>query len=155
MRYFTGLILILALVCLNAACAEPASPDTTPAGPLQNTSPPSVTVSPSATVFSQTYGQLAEPGAAVYANRCAGCHGDNGESVSGPSLIGDDADLQKYGNVQALLDYTRTTMPPNAPNGLLIEQYQQVLGFILIENDLVSDSMVFNPDEMANIPLNP
>jgi mono/diheme cytochrome c family protein len=60
----------------------------------------------------------AAPGAAVYAQHCAMCHGANLEGQLAPAL-NDAAFRQKWdGKAQALADYIRASMPPGSCGSL-------------------------------------
>ena len=50
-------------------------------------------------------------GKAIYARRCAKCHGADGQGKMGPSLIGAKHHLSGYGTADVLFDYTRQVMP--------------------------------------------
>src|SRR4030042_1117882 len=88
-------IILLALVA--SACSAPTPAPT----PTQTPTPtPTSTPSPTATV-----GQLASAGQTVFASRCAGCHGQNGEGKTAPAVIGASASLTKYNDAQGLFNY--------------------------------------------------
>ena len=66
-------------------------------------------------------------GQAVYARRCARCHGARGEGKMGPSLIGAEHHLSGYGTADVLFDYTRQVMPADRPGRMLEVEYWAVL----------------------------
>lgn len=75
----------------------------------------------------------ARAGAAVYAQRCAQCHGANLQGGAGPPLKG--AALQKgYPTASDLHDFIQTQMPANAPGSLSGAQYDEVTAFLLQQN---------------------
>jgi S-disulfanyl-L-cysteine oxidoreductase SoxD len=76
-------------------------------------------------------------GRAIYAARCANCHGSNGEGDKGPSLVGENHNLSGYGTADVLYDYTRQVMPADRPGRLLEVQYWAVLAYILDANGLL------------------
>ena len=75
-------------------------------------------------------------GAAVYAARCAACHGVamNGTGEA-PGLVGGEFvshwDTLTVGD---LFDRVRTTMPQNAPQTLTRDEYADVLAYVLKYN---------------------
>jgi mono/diheme cytochrome c family protein len=114
------------------------------------------TMSPSSTVAKpteSTAGQLAESGKTTFANRCARCHGDNGQGATAPAVIGPDAALGKYNTAQGLLDFVDTTMPMNAPGSLSRQEYLQVLCFLLVQNQFVPADTVFDPNSLGSLSL--
>ncbi len=128
MRYLTLMLIIVALVV--SACSK---------------SPPATAT--------QTFGQLADAGRSVFASRCAQCHGDNGQGLNAPAVIGSNANLGKYNTAQGLLDYIDVTMPFNAPGSLSSQEYSNVLGFLLVQNNYVSASTAFDSNQLKNILL--
>lgn len=91
----------------------------------------------------------------MFTTSCAACHGASGEGGAAPALVGENADLAKYETAQGLLEFISTNMPADAPGSLPMEQYQQVLAFALLQNNLVTDDETFNPDQLSDISLNP
>jgi S-disulfanyl-L-cysteine oxidoreductase SoxD len=76
-------------------------------------------------------------GKAIYARRCATCHGAGGGGKMGPSLIGAKHHLSGYGTADVLFDYTRQVMPADRPGRMLEVEYWAVLAYILHENGLL------------------
>jgi mono/diheme cytochrome c family protein len=74
-------------------------------------------------------------GEQVYARACASCHGVNLEGPVGPPL--DVARLTAYGTVARLYQYTRGTMPIDAPGSLSDQEYYDVIAYLLQRNDLL------------------
>ena len=141
------LAICLVLASLTVACTS--APQPTPA-PTPATSP---TPTPPPTTSSQvTAGQLAEQGKTVFAN-CSGCHGQNGESIRAPAVIGPNAQMAKYNNAKQLLTFISTTMPKNAPGSLSQEQYLQLLSYLLVQNQFVTPETVINPNQLDSVQL--
>ena len=105
------LIFIIVIALLMGACAAPES---TPAAPA------------SQPTSQLTVGQLAEQGKTVLANY-GQCHGDSGQGLRAPAIIGPNAQLAKYNNAKELLGYISSTMPADKPGSLTQQQYLQVL----------------------------
>ncbi len=126
----------LGALLLVAGCAASPSPSPSP-------TPPS----------SPTIGQFADAGKTVFAGRCAKCHGDQGQGISGPAIIGQYANLGKYNTAQSLLSFVDTTMPFDAPGSLSHQEYLQVLCYLLVQNNFASSSTTFNENGLASIQL--
>ena len=75
----------------------------------------------------------ASAGGAVYAQRCASCHGVNLQGQSGPTLKGAKF-LAGYPTPTALYDFIKTQMPADAPGSLSAAQYADVTAFVLQQN---------------------
>lgn len=157
MRYLWLVFIIIVLLLATGACSSaPSTPSTVP--PQSSSSPPSSSSSPATSASStatggQTYGQFANAGKTVYANKCAKCHGDNGQGVTGPAVIGSNAHLDKYNTAQGLLSFINTSMPFDAPGSLSSQDYLNVLGFLLVQNNYVSANTAFDQNQLNNIQL--
>ncbi|HEX8528973.1 MAG TPA: cytochrome c [Cytophagales bacterium] len=89
-------------------------------------------------------------GKAVYAARCAACHGTTG--VEGPHnrLVAraDQAKEKTIGNywpyATTLFDYIRRAMPYNAPGSLTDEEVYAVTAFLLRANGLIDSTAVLD-----------
>lgn len=100
-----------------------------------------------------TAGQLASRGREVYLAQCAVCHGDQGQGLTAPAVIGASANLGKYATARGLYDYTRVTMPQTAPGSLSAEAYQQVVGYLLLQNGFVSANASLAESNLDSIRL--
>ena len=94
----------------------------------------------------------ATAGAAIFAQKCAACHGAKGEGIDrNPKLIGrepppgfvfaSDAKAPKtIGNywpyATTLFDYMRRTMPLTAPGSLTADETYSLVAFLLRENGI-------------------
>jgi mono/diheme cytochrome c family protein len=94
-------------------------------------------------------------GQAIYARRCARCHGANGEGKMGPSLIGEQHHLSGYGTADVLFDYTRQVMPADRPGRMQEVEYWAVLAYILHENGLLPPGTTLEDATAPQIPLDP
>jgi S-disulfanyl-L-cysteine oxidoreductase SoxD len=92
-------------------------------------------------------------GKAIYARRCARCHGAGGEGKMGPSLIGAKHHLSGYGTADVLFDYTRQVMPADRPGRMLEVEYWAVLAYILNENGLLPSGIILESATAPRIPL--
>jgi S-disulfanyl-L-cysteine oxidoreductase SoxD len=94
-------------------------------------------------------------GKAVYEERCAKCHGEQGQGKLGRALIGPTANLGGYGTARGLFDYTRKIMPIDAPGKLLESEYWAVLAYILNQNRILPDGTTLSRQNAANVRLTP
>lgn len=102
---------------------------------------------------SQTIGQLAQAGQNVYSARCAKCHGDKGQGLSAPAIMGDGASLDKFETAQGMLNFVSTAMPMDAPGALSPDQYRQVLCFLLVQNNLAQGDIMFSSGQLKDMTL--
>lgn len=94
-------------------------------------------------------------GAAVYASRCASCHGANGEGMPGayPQLVGGprgpSVDFSKDARIPrtignywpyatTLFDYIRRAMPFPAPGSLSADETYAVTAYLLARDSVIS-----------------
>ena len=98
-------------------------------------------------------GSQVQRGKAVYEERCAKCHGEQGQGKLGRALIGSTANLGGYGTARGLFDYTRKIMPIDAPGKLLESEYWAVLAYILTENKLLPDGTTLGRQNAAGVRL--
>jgi cytochrome c len=92
-------------------------------------------------------------GQTVFIERCAKCHGEQGEGKLGRALIGPTANLGGYGTARGLFDYTRKIMPIDAPGRLLESEYWAVLAYILTQNKLLPDGTTLGRQNAASVRL--
>ncbi len=163
MLIFTLVVLIIAAAGCNSGDNTEATPTPTSLTSTSPTStsptatsqiPTSTSATPTTTGGARTFGQLADAGVTVFASRCAGCHGNQGQGGSvGPAIIGVNAGLDNYATAQGLLDFISAYMPQSAPGSLPHEEYLNVLGFLLVRNDLISPAFTFEESKLQQIPL--
>jgi S-disulfanyl-L-cysteine oxidoreductase SoxD len=104
--------------------------------------------------FVQAEDQVAR-GQVVYQERCASCHGEQGEGKVGRALIGSSAGLGGYGTARGLFDYVRKVMPADAPGRLTESEYWAVLAYILAQNGQLPPGTTLSRETAAHIPIQP
>lgn len=106
-------------------------------------------------------------GAAVFAAKCASCHGANGEGQPvAPRLVGrdpregfpfgqDPALVKTVGNywpyATTLFDYVRRTMPLTAPGSLSNDEVYAVVGFVLAKNEIIASTATLDSATLAAV----
>jgi S-disulfanyl-L-cysteine oxidoreductase SoxD len=98
-------------------------------------------------------------GAAIYARKCAGCHGPTGAEGPFDQLVGreprqgfpfgrDPRLVKTVGNywpfATTLYDYVHRAMPLDAPSSLKPDEVYSVVAFLLWRNEIISDTGVMN-----------
>jgi mono/diheme cytochrome c family protein len=168
---FVYFIFLLAAALLSACGGVAVSGTGTPeglpqAGATQVVTPtleimPTTIVTPTEVVVSTPAGTgqgataqtLADAGKLVYADKCAACHGQNGEGGAGPALIGTTADLTKFANATELLTFVQTHVQENVSGGMTEEEILQVVAYILVENNLVPGDTPLDITSLPNISI--
>lgn len=138
----------LSILILFPACS---SASTTPAGTSTHTTTPT----------GDTFQTLASVGEPVYLNKCAICHGNNGQPINkyivllwGPgSTLGNYHGIILFTDAQEMLNYMSKNMPLAASGSLTSQQYIDLTAYILIQNNKVSPSTVFDESKLSSIKI--
>jgi mono/diheme cytochrome c family protein len=159
---FTRSLLVVVLVAGAAAHAEklgigtPAAPEILRAWDID--------VSPDGAGLPPGHGSVVS-GARIYAERCAVCHGPNGEGQPQDRLSGGQGTLLSEHPIKTigsfwpyattLFDYVRRAMPFNAPQSLSDDEVYAVVAYLLYLNailpaDGVMDSVSLPAVRMPN-----
>jgi mono/diheme cytochrome c family protein len=103
-------------------------------------------------------------GQAIYAQKCASCHGEKGEGGTGPRLFGGVGTLkapaqpvQTVGSfwpyATMVFDFVRRAMPWDKPKSLSNDEVYASVAYILSLNGLMKDSEVLNKDTIMKIQM--
>ena len=101
-------------------------------------------------------------GAVVYAQKCAACHGQNGEGqpndrLVGGQLIGDQPAVKTVGSywpyATTLFDYTRRAMPWQQPKSLTNDEVYAVSAYILRLNGIIGENDVINATTLPKVAM--
>ena len=107
-------------------------------------------------------------GAAIFATRCAGCHGKTGREGPNDVLVGPDprqgfpfsADPSlphTIGNywpyATTVFDYIRRAMPPDAPGSLSDGDVYNLTAFLLHANDLIAEDAVMDAASLPKVEM--
>jgi mono/diheme cytochrome c family protein len=96
-------------------------------------------------------GQVAA-GREVYLKHCARCHGERGEGIEAPALIGEPANrLQSYPTAAILYSYVRFLMPLDAPDSLPERDYWAVVAYLLVRNGVIGENVPVGPETAEQI----
>jgi len=109
-------------------------------------------------------GGAATQGAAVFAAKCAACHGEKGagkpndQLVGGiGSLIGDQPPIKTVGSfwpyATTLFDYVRRAMPLGAAKSLNSDEVYAVAAYILHLNGIISENEVMDARTLPKVQM--
>ena len=101
----------------------------------------------------ESFGQMAQSGKTSFLSKCATCHGANGQGGIGPPLIGTTNIPLAYPTAADLLKFITTTMPRESPGGLSTSKYQQILSYLLVQNNWVDPGDLFDVDGLTQVTL--
>ncbi len=105
-------------------------------------------------------------GAAVYAAKCAACHGPNGEGGSAERLIGrNDGDSFAFATnsrlartigsywpyATTLYDYTSRSMPFGQPGTLAADETYSLVAFLLSRNGVIPENAVMDQRSLPKV----
>jgi mono/diheme cytochrome c family protein len=111
-----------------------------------------------------------EAGAAIYAARCAGCHGREGEGASALPLVGAGESIgfrvgrapageprptwvSFYPYATTLFDYTLRAMPWSAPGSLSDDDAYAVVAWLLRRNGLIAAGAVLDAGSLPRVQM--
>jgi S-disulfanyl-L-cysteine oxidoreductase SoxD len=93
-------------------------------------------------------------GKAVFAARCASCHGAKGEGGDGPALVGGKGTLATaapkrtvgsyWPYATTVWDYVNRAMPFNQPGTLSYDEVYAVSAYVLFLNEIVGETQVID-----------
>jgi mono/diheme cytochrome c family protein len=105
----------------------------------------------------------AQQGEAIFAEKCASCHGAHGEGkpmdrlVGGIGTLGDKKAEKTVGSfwpyATTLFDFVRRAMPLNAPQSLAPDEVYAVSAYVLFLNGIVAQDTTLDADTLAKIKL--
>ncbi len=102
----------------------------------------------------------ASAGAELFANRCAACHGLEGEGTPlGAALIASDPEVgfrrrvvaHYWPHATTAFDYIRRAMPWDAPGTLTSDEVYSLVAFLLAEGDVIEAGTVLDADALRAI----
>ncbi len=116
----------------------------------------------------------ATAGAPIYAQKCAACHGANGEGGAAEVLVGAEPkatapfgpEYERWragrpdvpftiGNywpyATTVFDYVRRAMPANAPGSLTADETYSLTAWLLAKNQIIAESDVMNADTLPRV----
>jgi mono/diheme cytochrome c family protein len=102
-------------------------------------------------------------GEAIFAAKCASCHGAHGEGkpmdrlVGGIGTLHDKKPEKTVGSfwpyATTLFDYVRRAMPLNAPQSLTPDEVYAVSAYVLFLNGIVAQDATLDADALAKIKM--
>ena len=121
-----------------------------------------ITTLPTGAGFPDGKGTAAQ-GEAVYRDKCASCHGPNGEGnlPQGPQLVGGIGTLATDNPVRtvgsfwpyatSVWDYIHRAMPLNQPGSLSADDTYAVTAFLLNRNKIIEANEVMDKDSLPKV----
>jgi S-disulfanyl-L-cysteine oxidoreductase SoxD len=150
---------IAATLAAGPVCADERYGIGRPATP-QDIAGWDIDVSPSGAGLPPGRGDVRE-GEAIFADKCALCHGARGEGKPMDRLVGGLGTLRDrkpektvgsyWPYATTLFDYVRRAMPLNAPQSLTPNEAYAVSAYVLFLNGIVSQESTLDADNLAKI----
>jgi len=107
-------------------------------------------------------GGTASLGAPIFAQKCAACHGNEGEGgiaaalTKGPpraTLDGGKTVANFWPYATTLFDFIRRAMPPTAPNTLSDEEVYALTAYVLYLNELIGENDRIDKDTLPALTM--
>ena len=100
---------------------------------------------------------LAKNGAIIYQNKCASCHGKNGNDGVYDKLVTDTSGKNTIGNywpyATTIFDYVKRAMPFNAPGSLTDQEVYDVTAYLLYLNKIIDKEYVIDFESLPKIEM--
>jgi len=103
-----------------------------------------------------------EQGKALFAQKCAICHGEGGKGASAAPVVGnppiDGIDAPKtimnfWGYATTVFDFTRRAMPWIQPRSLTNDEVYAIVAYIFAENKLIGANDVMNAQTLPKVKM--
>jgi len=104
----------------------------------------------------------AAQGAPIYKQKCAACHGENGEGgiagllIGGPpraSLDGGKTIANFYPYATTIFDFVRRSMPYTQPRSLTDQEVYALTAFLLARNKLIGEGDTMNAETLPKVKM--
>lgn len=97
-------------------------------------------------------------GAALYALKCAACHGQNGEGIPPNGALVDNGSNGKtigsfWPYATTIFDYIRRAMPFGTPGTLSDEEIYSITAFLLYKNGLITEDTTIDAQSLPGIKM--
>lgn len=162
MRLYTMLISALLFVCnMGLAQAQTYGIGTTPT--QAELKALDTLIDPKGTLLPEGQGTVAE-GATLFAQRCAMCHGPNGEGTSSPAgsapqIVAKDKNSDdamrggKYYFATTVWAYIYRAMPMHQERTLTVDQAYALTAFLLYRNNIIGEKEVMNNKTLPQVKM--
>jgi len=150
--------LSVALVCVISLWAQRHGVGRVPAG--EEIRALGVSVAPDGAGLPEGSGTAVE-GRAVFAERCAKCHGEKGDGDVGPALVGGQGTLATakprktvgsfWPHAPVVWDYVNRAMPFNQPGMLSHRDVYAVVAYVLFLNGIVGEKDVMDAKSLGKV----
>jgi S-disulfanyl-L-cysteine oxidoreductase SoxD len=104
---------------------------------------------------------LAKDGKVIFANQCAGCHGEGGRGGTAEELVSEPQSLKEEAASKAIgpywpfattvFDYIRRSMPAGSPGSLSADELYAVTAYLLAANKVIGDDVEMNAKTLAAV----
>lgn len=157
------MLVILILACLAAGASGSAPYNVGRAATAADIGARDISVSPTGAGLPRGHGTAAE-GRTIYAAKCAGCHGAQGQGntwfpqlVGGRGTLATDKALPTVGAywpyATTVWDYIHRAMPYQNPGSLRTNEIYALTAYILFMNDIVGQHQELNEKSLAEVKM--
>ena len=128
----------------------------------QDVSKWNITIFPDGTGLPPGHG-TAKEGRALYVQKCASCHGSEGQGATAEELIGepkpptierpDKAIGPYWPYATTIFDFIRRSMPPDAPDTLSDDQVYALTAYLLAADKVIADDYEINAHTLPKVKM--
>lgn len=95
----------------------------------------------------------AEQGASIYAMKCAGCHGPEGEGAVAPELVGRRSVLNYWPHATSLWDYIYRAMPLFQEGSLTFDEVYALTAYLLERSAIIDGDLMLTDENLADVEM--
>ena len=122
-----------------------------------------ISIQPDGTGLPKGSGTSAQ-GAAIFADKCAACHGDNGRGGGPAAAVVDDRPLAGISAANktirnfwpystTVFDFIRRAMPFQSPRSLNDDEVYALTAYILAQNKLIGETETMNAETLPKVKM--
>lgn len=122
-----------------------------------------ISIQPDGTGLPKGSGTSAQ-GVAIFAEKCAACHGDNGKGGGPAAAVVDDRPLAGISAANktiknfwpyatTVFDFIRRAMPFTAPRSLTDDEVYALTAYILAQNKLIGETETMNAETLPKVKM--
>ena len=160
MRMRSGLLVAAAALALACAGARAESPDLGRVATPDEIAAWDISIAPSGAGLPEGSGN-ARQGAAIFATKCAACHGETGGGKPNDALVGGSLaatpPVKTVGSywpyATTLFDYIRRAMPLPESKSLKDEEVYALAAFILAQNKIIGEDDVMDARSLPQVKM--
>jgi cytochrome c len=92
-------------------------------------------------------------GAPLYAMKCAGCHGPEGEGAIAPQIVGRRSVMSYWPHATSVWDYIYRAMPLFQEGSLTFDEAYALTAFLLERSSIIDAELMLTKENLADVEM--